>query len=297
MPLFSSPTSPGRGLARFGAGVPEFVEFLVIAGGGGAGAQRNTHTYRRYKPWREEFSQTFPAYCQDHYVQYAGAGGGGGGYISSVAGEYSGRLTSPVSTLVPTSGTNYYISIGAGGAGQGGTGNGGKGGNTSFAGITATGGGYGGYTCCGGGSNGGSGGSGGGGGPAGNNGDSQCNSSCGGSSACGSSAGGSGTSAQGFPGTNYGAGGAGGAGAYGVGGAGITSTITGSSVSYSNGQGGSDYGDGAPVSYGSAGRPGAVIIRFQGVEPDIDAGLGYSINTVGANTVIVFSSGTGNISW
>jgi hypothetical protein len=33
------------------------------------------------------------------------------------------------------------------------------------------------------------------------------------------------------------------------------------------------------------------------VEPDIDPGLGYSINTVGANTVIVFSSGTGNISW
>lgn len=296
MPLFALPTSPGRSLARFGPGVPKFVEFVVIAGGGGAGAQRNTHTYIRHKPWRAD---EFPNGCQPHYVQYAGAGGGGGGYISSVTGEYSGRNTSPVSTLVPTSGTQYFVSIGGGGAGQGGTGNGGKGGNTSFAGITAIGGGYGGYSCCGGGSNGGSGGSGGGGGPAANNGDggAPCYSSCGGSSACGSSAGGSGTTAQGFNGTQYGAGGAGGAGAYGVGGAGITSNITGSAVTYSNGQGGSDYGDGAPVSYGSGGQPGAVILRFQGGEPEIDAGLGYSITTVGANTVIRFTSGSGYIEW
>jgi len=287
MPLFSSPTSPGRGLARFGAGVPEFVEFLVIAGGGGFGHSSGPFYYERYKPWREEF---YPTYCQPHYLgAVTGSIGGAGGYISSVVGEKSGRNTSPVAVLTPSPGTPYSITVGSAGS-TGSNSNGSKGGNTSAFGHTAIGGGGGGRACCTGGSNGSSGGCGGGGGGSFPHldGPGPCG-ACQGASNCGSGAPGSGTANQGFPGVS---GTAQGGGAGSATGAGIISNITGSSLEYSK-------GGAAPAgsTYGCPTRPGAVILRYQGVDPTVSAGLSYSVSTVGTNQVMVITAGTGTITW
>jgi len=264
--------------------IPAAVEFIVVGGGGGGGYNHNPHAWTRYKPWRSPPNQTT-------WGVGGGAHGGGGGYISSVTGESSGRNTSPVSKLTPSAGTQYYVSIGGGGSGVGsGASNGGRGGNTTFTTHTAQGGGGGGYGCCSGGSNAGSGGSGGGGGGTPN-----WDVDCTGSGSCGSGAGGSGTSNQGFNGTTHYAGGAGSAGSASGNGAGITSSITGTSTSYSNGGGGSDYGDGGGV--GGTARPGAVIISYDGADPTIDAGLTYTSGTVGSNTVINFTGGSGYIEW
>lgn len=277
MPLFSSPTSSGRGLSRFGAGVPKFVEFLVIAGGGGRGGAAGPYYYERYKPWRTEY----PGSCQPHYIGYTpGGNGGAGGYISSVSGELSGRNSSPVAQLEPVSGTAYPISIGGNG-GNAYSGNGSNGGNTTAFGYTAVGGGGGGRHCCCVGSNGNSGGSGGGGG-----GGWPCDTcaGCSGPEAnCGSSAGGAGTANQGFPGATMEGGGAGGTPT------GIYSSITGTSLQYSAGYGVS--------TYGSTGRPGAVILRYKGVDPTVSAGLSYTLDTVGANQVMIIKNGSGTITW
>ncbi len=264
---------------------PANVEFIVVGGGGGGGFNHNPHYWERYKPWRSPPNQ-------GSYGTGGGAHGGGGGYISSVTGESSGRNTSPVSKLSPVQGTNYYVSIGGGGSGvSSGVSNGGRGGNTVFSSNTAQGGGGGGYGCCSGGSNAGSGGSGGGGGGTPN-----WDVTCSGSGSCGGGAGGSGTANQGYNGTGYYAGGAGSAGSASGNGAGITSSITGSAVSYSNGGGGSDYGDGGGV--GGTARPGVVIISYDGADPTIDPGLTYvGPTTVGSNQVIRFTSGSGNIQW
>ena len=286
MPLFASPTSPGRGLARFGAGVPEFVEFLVLAGGGGYGRSAGPFYYERYKPWREEFA---PSYCQPHYLgAVTGSIGGAGGYISSVVGEKSGRDTSPVSVLTPSSGTPYSITIGSGGSNSSGNGNGSNGGNTSAFGHTAIGGGGGGRPCCVTGSSGNNGGCGGGAGGNFPHYDTGC-SACQGDQSCGGGAPGSGTANQGFPGVS---GTAQGGGAGSAAGAGIISNITGSSVEYSK-------GGAAPggTTYGCPNRAGAVILRYQGVDPTVSAGLSYSVSTVGANQVMVITAGTGTITW
>ena len=266
--------------------IPASVEFIVVGGGGGGGLNHNPHYWERYKPWRSPPNQ-------GSYGNGGGSFGGGGGYISSVTGESSGRNTSPVSKITPSSGTQYYVTVGAGGSGVGsGASNGGRGGNTQFSTHTAQGGGGGGYGCCSGGSNAGSGGSGGGGGTIPN-----WDVTCSGSGSCGGGAGGSGTTAQGFPGVNYYAGGAGGAGNATTGnGAGITSSITGTAVSYSNGGGGADYGDGGGV--GGAGDPGVVIISYDGADPTLDPGLTYvGPSTVGSNSVIRITGGSGYIEW
>lgn len=291
MPLFAASSQPGKALGRIGVGPPKFVEFIIVAGGGGAGRQGAPHYYERYKPWRTEF----PGGCQPHYLSGApGTGGGGGGYISSVIGERSGRNTSPVPVLEPTGGTNYPITIGAGGAGTGGTSNGNKGGNTSAFGYTAIGGGGGGYPCCVAGSNAGSGGCGGGGG--GNFPHTDC-AGCSGSGVCGGCGGGSGTANQGFPGACLGAGGSGSPATTYTHGGGTTSSITGSAVSYAKGGGGSNYGDGAPNSWGSGGRPGVVMCRYQGKDPEVSAGLSYRLTTVGAYQLLELLNGTGTIRW
>jgi len=276
MPLFASTSQPGRALSRFSVGPPKFVEFLVMAGGGGRGGSAGPFYYERYKPWRTEF----PGSCQPHYLgAVAGSPGGGGGYISSVIGELSGRNSTPQTVLEPLAGVAYPISIGTQG-GDASNGNGGKGGNTTAFGFTAQGGGGGGRPCCCNGSNGGSGGSGGAGG-----GGLPCGScaGCSGDSNCGSSAPGAGTSGQGFPGSGAEAGGAGGAPA------GIFSSITGTSIQYSAGYGVS--------TYGSTGRPGAVILRYKGADPEVSAGLSYTLDTVGANQVMIIKAGTGTITW
>ena len=88
------------------------VEYLVVAGGGGGGRD-------------------------------GGGGGGAGGYRSSVVGESSGGGASAETRLSLASGTNYTVTVGAGGAG--GTSNTGVSGvNSVFGDITATGGGGGG---------------------------------------------------------------------------------------------------------------------------------------------------------
>lgn len=276
MPLFASTSQPGRALSRFGVGPPKFVEFLIMGGGGGRGGSAGPFYYERFKPWRTEY----PGSCQPHYLgAVAGSPGGGGGYISSVIGELSGRNSSPVAVLEPTAGTVYPISIGGAG-GNTGSGNGGRGGNTSAFGYTAQGGGGGGRPCCCNGSNGGSGGSGGGGG-----GGFPCDTcaGCSGDSNCGSSAGGAGTANQGFPGNITTPGGAGGAPT------GIFSSITGTSVERSTG-----YGN---HTEGSASTRGGVILRYQGKDPEISAGLAYSLYTVGAYQVLELKTGTGTIRW
>ncbi len=101
------------------ASVPEnnFIEYLVIAGGGGGGS---THA----------------------------GGGGAGGYRCSVAGEFSGGSISAEQFFVPNSTGNISVVVGNGGAGHpGGSNNSGRGSsgqNSSFGNIVATGGGGGG---------------------------------------------------------------------------------------------------------------------------------------------------------
>lgn len=176
------------------------VEYLVVAGGAGGGR-----------------------------ASYGG-GGGAGGYRSSVVGELSGGGASAESMLSLTSGTNYAVVVGAGGASFT------NGSNSSFGTITSTGGGRGGSED---GSNfaGAAGGSGGG----------EC---------LGYAAPGAGTAGQGYngglgnaPQINHGSGGGGGgAGSPGVsssgfnagnGGAGVVSSITGTPVARAGGGGGS----------------------------------------------------------
>jgi hypothetical protein len=185
-------------------------------------------------------------------------GGGAGGLRSTVSATGGGgSVESPLSLL---SGTNYTVTIGAGGAPQGIAGN-----NSVFATITSTGGGAGSS----GGNTGGNGGSGGGGGYG--------------------LAGGSGTTGQGFAGgtgsTSGGnaTGGGGGAGAVGTnsssgnggnGGAGVANSITGSSVTYAGG--GGAYGS---VSAGTGGAGGG--------------GNGSAGGTGGSGTVNTGSGGAG----
>ena len=110
------------------------VEYLVVAGGGGAGIR----------------------------VSRYGGAGGAGGLRSSISGVNSGGGASAESTLTVSSGSSYTVTVGAGGAiGAPSSGTGYPGGASVFSSITSVGGGGGGsYT-------GGSGGSGGGGAAAG----------------------------------------------------------------------------------------------------------------------------------
>ena len=200
------------------------AEYLVIAGGGGG----------------------------DH------GGGGAGGYLLSYNCENSGANSSPLSKLT-LSAQNYTVTIGAGGA-KGEDNPGSNGSDTTFAGMTAVGGGLGGNRS--GNSDGHDGGSGGGGGPLG--------------TSTGAGDYGNGTANQGMNGgqgyhawANYeasgGGGGAGQAGANnsgntgGKGGDGMTSAITGTSVQRAGGGGGGNIGGIAAGWGGAAGAGGGGI--------------------------------------
>ena len=209
---------------------------------------------------------------------FSAPGGGGAGGLRCTVGATGGggSLESPLSLA---SGTNYTVTIGAGGAFVGSTGFGASGSNSVFATITSTGGGGGGF----GGQVGLTGGSGGGG-------------------AESATTGGAGTANQGFAG-GRGNGGGGGAGAVGfagygfgvtlansggIGGAGVTTSISGSSVTYASGgsayyaapsptrspnpasgggggasvnSGVANSGGGGAADYGSGGS-GIVIVRY-----------------------------------
>jgi hypothetical protein len=254
------------------------LEYLVIAGGGGGGEDLGSG---------------------------GGGGGGAGGYRSSVTGESSGGGASAESSLEFTLGTNYTVTVGAGGPMSG------NGANSVFSTITSVGGGAGGNN----GQDGSSGGSGGGGGDDFSN-------------------GGSGTAGQGFSGggaDNTGGGGGGGASEPGVndpsdfngdGGDGVASSITGASIyragggggrgGAAGGLGGGAIGDGSsgvvntgggggagPGGAAGAGGSGVVILSYPSVLT-LTVGAGLTADapiTVGANKVTVLTAGTGNVSW
>lgn len=210
------------------------------------------------------------------------AGGGGGGANAGGAGGAGGLLTGQA---VLDKGVNYPITVGAGGY----SGDGGSyptnGGNSTFAGLTAIGGGFGGRGPD---QNSGSGGSG------------------GGKAALGSA--GAGTPGQGYAGSAHvddgsggGGGGAGGPGVQGSGGPGVVSSITGAAVTYARGgngwsqtSGGANTGDGAgggaPGQLSGTGGSGIAVLsiptnKYTGTYTGTPV-----ITVVGGNTVLKFTS-------
>lgn len=267
---------------------PISVDYLVVAGGGGSEGDR-------------------------------GAGGGAGGLRSTVTATGGGGSVESALTLDP--GTNYTVTVGAGGS---------SGSNSVFSTITSAGGGKGGYytgsTIAA--SSGGSGG--------------------GGAGVAGPTSGGAGTANQGYAGgqgVDVGAGGGGGAGAVGgngtstsggtggVGGAGVAVSITGSSVTYAGGGGGygtngsaggaggggqgstpsvgynaangtANTGGGAGGTHGSgvtrSGGSGVVILRWLTSAGSITVGAGLTADATGTDgsySYKKFTAGTGNISF
>lgn len=285
------------------ATMPNFltVNYLVIAGGGGGGTGSPN----------------------PNSVFVGGCGGGAGGYRTSYG--TSGANSSAELPLGLLKSTNYQVTVGAGGAGTSVIGaNGSVGSNSVFSTITSLGGGFGGIFL----SSGGSGGSGGGGGSQG-----------------GGSGYGSGTALQGSNGGPssgwYAAGGGGGAGGSGgdssnnvggAGGSGLSSNITGSSVTRAGGGGGSGqstFGSGGSGGGGSgasdsanstagssntgsgggggqsvntrlskAGGSGVVIFRYSNTSTiTIGAGLSGTTTTSGNDKITTITAGTGNVSW
>ena len=281
---------------------PLTVDYLVIAGGGSGG-------------------------------KFRAGGGGAGGYRNSYNSETSGGGGASESTLSRIANVAYTVTVGAGGAGRSGTLGGGNAGSDSvFDTITSAGGGRGGSDA-GGTQVGGNGGSGGG----------------AGEDSGGPYSGGTGTSNQGYAGgssggnayTSYPGGGGGGAGAVGAntpgnatggdGGNGLSSSITGSSVTRAGGgggvgnagtggaggsggggagavattnngtantgSGGGAWGDNNPGTSG-AGGSGVVILRYSAVfNLTVGAGLTYSTSIDGSDKVTTFTAGTGTVSW
>ena len=285
MPILGAVTQPARGAFRFGKPrIPEFVEYLVIAGGGGAGQ----------------------------------GGSGAGGYRNSVSGETSGRNTSAETPLTVAEDTNYLVTVGAAGSSASGNNQGTRGVASRFGSVTTTGGGAGGRTPVNvaTGMNGMSGGSGGGGaawygpyGPyssyasagAGTTGQGYPGGTAYATSPTTGIDGNSGWSASGA------GGGAGGQGAnkstfasHGIGtrGAGLESSITGTAVLRAWGGGAS-----APTGFANSGAgrdSGVVIIRFPKGRrtPTVGAGLTYTdSNSTSTHWVYEFTAGSDNIIW
>jgi hypothetical protein len=280
------------------------VEFLVIAGGGGA-----------------------PGYN-------SAGGGGAGGYRSSVAGEQSGGGSSAENAKTLTPGTTYTITVGAGGTGTWGSGGepATSGSNSIFDDVTSIGGGKGACDQ----SNNVSPASGGSGGGARGN---STETNTGGAGTVNQGyAGGSGGIAPWTP--NYPGGGGGGAGAVGqtapnqttsgAGGIGVQSSITGTPTYRAGGGGGSvqpgsggagglggggqggtlnpstagisgtsNTGGGGGAGYGATGGnggSGVVILRYSSsYTPTFSVGLTVSTTTVGSNKVSIVTAGTGTV--
>ena len=251
-----------------------------------------------------------------------GGGGGAGGYRNSYASETSGGNSSTETPISISPGTQYTITVGAGGSPNA------KGGDSTFATITSVGGGR---------------------GPAKNTASSALNGGSGGGGPRDGGPGGSGTTGQGFAGgfTGYGAwqgasggGGAGQVGQVGAsngspqgeiagnGGNGLSSSITGSAVTRAGGGGGYNSGAGAGgnggaggggnggwrAAYAGSGRgstPGSVNTGSGGGGNQNSASSGGSgvvilrmatanysgittgsptVTTVGSDTVLVFNS-------
>ena len=273
------------------------VNFLVIAGGAGGGNGTGGGP---------------------------GGGSGAGGYRSSVSGESSGGGASAESALTLASGTNYTVTIGAGGSAEN------NGVNSVFSTITSTGGGRG-FSS----TNAQSGGSGGGGG--------QNLSAAGSGTANQGYAGGTGFQNESPPYTGQAGGGGGGAGQLGgnatsgvggVGGNGVSSSINGTATTRAGGGGGgrrnttgrsaggsggggdgggattynggngsvntgSGGGAGGDVSgTGGNGGSGIVIIKYPDTYTISNPGGGLTSSTPGASggfKVTTFTAGTGTI--
>ena len=270
------------------------IDYLVIAGGGGGGKTNS----------------------------YGGSGGGAGGYRTSYNSETSGGSSSAETSYYISTGTNYVITVGAGGSAQG------DGTSSQFGKVVSVFGGRGMNHPSDLGRHGGNGGSGGGStsGQAygviqqGSNGGASPQGGGGGAAAVGTSGGAYGTSEQG-----------------GNGGNGLASTITGSSVtraggggastlrtsaSGSAGSGGSggggngsnngtagsgtaNTGSGGGGSVGSSGTAGTggsgfVALSYPStLSITVGAGIttGVSETTSGSRKYITFTGGTGNVSW
>ena len=257
------------------------LSYVVVAGGGGGATAWNS-------------------------ANRGGGGGGAGGYRSSFGSESSGGGATTESTLNLSFSTNYTISVGGGGTGGSGGyfSDGTKGTDTIFSTIT----------CLGGGGSG--------------DGSATLNDGGSGAGAAYSEGAGTGTAGQGYDGggrntsNNYtggSGGGAGGVGTYGphrnsaavAGGAGVTSSITGSSVerakgggSRTGGAGAANTGNGGEGREGTSafnGGAGVVILRWTTADATIGAtrtGLtDGGVQTAGSDSYIVFTAGTGNVSF
>jgi hypothetical protein len=268
------------------------VDYLILAGGGGVAAR--------------------------HAGAYYTGGGGAGGIRCTTGSSVSGRGGTLESQLSLNPGTNYQVTVGAGGTGANTDNFAGvtNGANSSFNNIISLGGGKGAYA-----------------------------DTAGFSGGCGSGAagndrvlsGGAGTAGQGYDGgsvnNNNGGPGGGGGGtasaggspagnnsAAGNGGSALSNNITGSSVYYGAGGAGSmgyfgnvngsngtgwNYtnntgagGNGLSASTFQNGCSGVVILRYPaGKNITIGSGLTGSTVTVGSNKVTTITQGTGNVSW
>ena len=248
------------------------VTYLVVGGGGGGG-------------WG------------GHGTAQRGGGGGGGGFRNSTPGEETGYpLTTAEEKFIATLGTNYTVTVGAGGGSHN------NGNDSVFATILGARGGKGGqhhYGFAGGTRRAGSNAVGsGGGGQAGNYGD--------------ANVGGGPSYGQGGSGANnHGGGGAGGNGGN-SGGAGKASSIGGSSVTYSQGNvsqsastGAANTGKGGGGGTGTnnngySGGSGVVILRWKTNEATITIGgslVNDSVTPDGDESYVRFTSGSDNVSW
>lgn len=262
----------GSQWTELSAGGVEF-EYLIIAGGGGAGQGDNTSR---------------------------GGAGGAGGYRCSVVGENSGGGDSAEPKVTLLAGINYTVTIGAGGAGRTAGDNRGAPGNTSaFGPIWSTGGASGGREYQ---SASGHGGSGAGGGA-------QNLSVLRYGSPGIPGQGYAGGNMQGSSANAGGGGGAGGAGAQPTAGVGVSSSITGTPVTRATGgpgntnsSGSSNTGDGGGSGFGAQlagnGGSGVVILRYpSSITLTIGAGLTSSTITVGGNKVTTFTAGSDTVSF
>ena len=247
------------------------IEYLVVGGGGGGG-------------WG------------GHGSDQRGGGGGGGGFRNSTEGEETGYpLSTPEDKFIATLGTNYTVTIGAGGGSHN------NGVDSVFGTITAARGGRGGQH-----HNGFSGGTAragqvtvgsGGGGQAGGYGS--------------ANVGGGGSYGQGGHGANsHGGGGAGGNGGN-SGGVGKASSITGSAVTYAAGNvsqtastGAANTGNGGGGGTGAnnngyAGGAGIAVLKYLTNEATITVGgsLTSSSTTSGEYTIVTFTAGSDNVSF
>jgi hypothetical protein len=271
------------------------VDYLVIAGGGGAGGNLGTGTY-------------------------ASAGGGAGGYRSNVPGFSSGANSPAESGFSANGFTNYTVTVGGGGAIST------RGSNSVFGSVSSRGGGAGSPAQGGADINGGSGG--GAGDPVGTAGMSAGTGVSGQGTSGGAAPGGIGTSGGGggagaagsgnqggnglaspLSGTpvTRGGGGSGGTGATtpgGTGGGGASGApggpgtpATAGTPNTGGGGGGAQGPNGGQA--GNTGGSGTVILRYTNTRTisNPSGGLTFTTSANGSNTIAIFTAGTGNVSW